>query len=147
MEFRKRKLWIFLFIVIILLTSKKFFSYKDKLIIKRTVTNNLELLNRIVENEDYEEIHNIIGIRDIRSYPLEGDGIYIEFFCKGYGIVSNSVYKGFYYTSSGQPIGFQASQYQLEEKGRAWTWREDKGDNWYYTEKIVDNWYYYEAGF
>lgn len=147
MKFRKRKLLIFLVVVLILLSGRKIFSYKDKLIIKRTVTNNLEFLNRMVENEDYEGFPDITGIRDIKSYPLEGDGLYIEFFCRGYGIVSNSVYKGFYYTRPDQPIGFQASQYQLEEKGRGWIWREDKGDNWYYTEKIADNWYYYEAGF
>jgi len=58
--------------------------------------------------------------------------------------------RGFYYTQSGEPLGFRGETEQLEmaESGPGWIWEQAKeeksGNDKYYTEQIAGNWYWYE---
>ncbi len=56
-------------------------------------------------------------------------------------------YKGLYYASNGNPVGYQGADLIFEKHNRGWKWVEDTGDNWMYTEHIVGNWYWYEMHF
>lgn len=136
-------LLILLIIVLILLGFRNLKWYKNKYEIKKLVNSNLEFLNESIENKIYE----LEEVKDIRKWPLDDNGLYIDFYYKGYGIVSASIYFGFYYVSEDKPTGFQGYPHILTSKGKGWEWKESNGDNWYYTEKIADHWYYYEAGF
>lgn len=111
------------------------------------VNINQKFLNQCVENKAYDKIYKIRGIKRIQKYPLDNDGLYIDFYCYGFGLVPSSIYYGFYYVSNDKPSGFQATNVKLEPDGKGWKWKETNGDNWYYTEKISDNWYFYKAGF
>lgn len=140
-------LLIFISIILVLIVFRKYNNYRVKNNIIKLVNNNLAFLNASIENDDYEKIYEIEGVEDIREYPLADKEVYIEFFSKGYGIVSSSIYKGFYYVSDDKPRGFQGHSSKLVPEGKGWKWEQAGGDNWDYTEKIADHWYYYEAGF
>jgi hypothetical protein len=120
-------------------------SSKNKIV--RLVNNNRDFLNECIENKDYDKIYKIKGIKNIQTYSLSNNALYIDFYCFGVGLVPSSTYYGFYYVSDDKPLGFQASSVKLEPGGDGWKWREANGDNCYYTEKILDHWYYYKAGF
>lgn len=68
----------------------------------------------------------------------------------GYVLVEklgNTQHKGFYYSATGGPIGYQGADMVFQQQGDGWLWIEVDGDNWMYTERIVDNWYWYEMHF
>ena len=58
--------------------------------------------------------------------------------------------KGFYYSKTGEPLGFMGETENLEpdKSGAGWIWEQAKeeksGHDVYYTEKIVGNWYWYD---
>lgn len=71
----------------------------------------------------------------------------VEFIVKKQGIGSANHYKGFYYSPTDKPIGFQGNIVQFRSDGNGWIWEDAIGDNWEYTEKIKECWYYYEMHF
>ena len=53
---------------------------------------------------------------------------------------------GFFYSSSGEPVGYQGTDAIFKKQGDGWFWQEEHGKgNWMYAEHIVGNWYWYEA--
>ena len=54
---------------------------------------------------------------------------------------------GFFYSASGEPIGYQGTDAVFEKQGDGWLWEEANGDNWMYAEHIVGNWYWFEMHF
>lgn len=56
-------------------------------------------------------------------------------------------YRGFYYSVSGAPVGFQGANITYEKSGKGWIYREINGDNWMYVEKISEKWYWYKMHF
>ena len=54
--------------------------------------------------------------------------------------------KGFYYSSSGEPIAFNATNMPFVESGDGWRWDDPYG-NWGYTEEIAAHWFWFEAHF
>lgn len=54
---------------------------------------------------------------------------------------------GFFYSTSGKPIGYQGADAVFEKQGDGWLWEESNGDNWMYAEHIIGNWYWYEMHF
>lgn len=143
----KRFFAFIIIFILILIGLRNFNQYINKNRIKKLVNNKMDFLNECVEDENYNKIYELKEVKDIRKWSLDKDEIYIDFFCRGYGIVSNSTYIGFYYISDNKPTGFQGYPHELKARGKGWQWNESNGDNWYYTEKIDDYWYYYEAGF
>ena len=52
---------------------------------------------------------------------------------------------GFFYSASGNPVGYLGQDVTFEKKGNGWLWNEGaSSDNWFYAEHIVGNWYWYE---
>lgn len=142
-----KRFFVFILVILILFLFRNLKWYKNKYEIKKLVNNNLEFLNKCIENESYDKIYELKEVKNIMKWPLDDNGIYIDFYYSGYGIASNTAYIGFYYVSEDKPTGFQGDPYKLKSKEKGWEWKELNGDNWYYTEKIADYWYYYEAGF
>ncbi len=56
-------------------------------------------------------------------------------------------YVGFFYSTSGKPVGYQGTDMEFAMTEKGWIWRELTGDNWMYVEHIVGNWYWYEMHF
>lgn len=135
------------FICIIAISLILIFSTSHKDRITKLVNKNQAFLNECIENKDYDKIYDMKGIKSITPYSLSDDELYIDFYCYGFGIVSSSIYYGFYYSSNDEPVAYQATQMQLEPDGDGWKWQQLNGDNHYYTEKIANNWYYYKVGF
>ncbi len=96
---------------------------------------NEVLKNRPVENEKY---HN---------YTVSYYENQVQFDVSAFGLVTNTIYKGFYYSVDGNPCGFQGTVVDFTKDGNGWKWEEMDGDNWEYTEKIMDHWFYYEIHF
>lgn len=146
---RKKYKWIGIILICIIVISLFFIfknSNEDKIV--KLVNNNIDFLNKCVENEAYNKIYELKEINKITPYYLSDNELYIDFYCYGFGIVPSSIYYGFYYVSDDKPLGFQAVSVKLESDGEGgWKWRESNSDNRYYTKKIADHWYYYEAGF
>lgn len=140
---------IIIFICLLAIVTSFFGFKKEKIFF--LVYSNKDFLNECVKNNTYKNAYKIVGIKQITSYQLSNNEIYIDFYCTGTGLVPSSVYYGFCYISNDQPLGFQARPVKLKPDGKGWRWEErwenPNGDNWNYIEKITDNWYYYEAGF
>lgn len=81
---------------------------------------------------------------EIACYPEKG---MVEFQGPGWGLGSSTRYTGFYYSASGDPLGFQGSQPTFTRDGEGWRWEEPAGDNWEYTQEITPNWYWFEMHF
>jgi len=144
---KKYKIALIAFICIIAVLQFRSSINSNKSKIIEIVNNNLDILNESVKNNDYDTAYKINGIEKIESYYLGGNNAFVDFYCSGSGLVSSSIYYGFYYVNPDEPLGFQATRVKLEADGDGWKWEETNGDNYYYTEKIIDHWYYYEAGF
>lgn len=142
-----KRVFICIMIILIIFAIRDLNWYRNKYGIIKLVNNNLDFLNECIENETYDKIYELEKVKDIKKWPLDQNGLYIDFYYQSYGIASNTTYIGFYYVSEDKPTGFQAYPHELELKDKGWQWKESNGDNWYYTEKIADHWYYYEAGF
>lgn len=71
----------------------------------------------------------------------------VEFTVKAGGFGSSTHYSGFYFSVSGEPLGFQGTGLNFTQEGSGWKWDEPDGDNWEYTEKICENWYWFEIHF
>jgi len=138
-----------LLIILLLIPKISFYiiSSRNKGKIINIVRENFEFLNNSIKKGSYKDALKIKGIKNINLFKTDEGNLYVEYFCRGFGIVPSGVYYGFYYHSVDEPIGFQGESVPLTKDGHGWSWRQSEGDNWYYTEKIADNWYYYEAGF
>ena len=72
----------------------------------------------------------------------------IEFEKWGFGLVTNSTYRGFYYSPQDTLMGFQNTQMAFEPDGDGYICKYTAGPvNYEYTEKIIDNWYWFEIQF
>ena len=117
--------------------------------ITRIVEQNSEELTQMAEEilaaQDAEGKH-YKGVEKITYWDNDGT-IFLEFFCRGFGIVPSSSYKGFYYSPDDIPLGYQGADIPLTPSGRGWRWEEADGDNRYFTEQIRAHWFYYEMHF
>ena len=138
---------VVIFIIFLIPKVGQYKRYLDKENVKSLVIDNLEFLNECIENKNYDKIVELAEVKNKQFWKNDSDGIIIEYFCKGYGIVPAGLYTGFYYTSVDEPTGFQGATHKLTKTKNGWEWREPNGDNFDYTEKITENWYYYKAGF
>ncbi|MBR5368033.1 MAG: hypothetical protein IK138_01990 [Lachnospiraceae bacterium] len=72
----------------------------------------------------------------------------IEFEKWGSGLVTNSTYRGFYYSPNDTLMGFQNTQMAFEPDGDGYICKYTYGSiDYEYTEKITDNWYWFEIQF
>ena len=69
----------------------------------------------------------------------------VEFCSSGFGIGSETGYKGVYYSASDLPLGIGDVAFTAD--GTGWRWEETDGDNWEYTERLMENWFWFEAHF
>jgi hypothetical protein len=116
-------------------------NYKKQVF--KIVQDNQEVLQECVKTNDYERAKKIDGIEEVKYYQT---GPYTEFCCYGEGIVSSSVYYGFYYSPDDAPLGIvYAAEEDLEPDEKGFSYETPDSDNWYYTERITKNWYYYEV--
>lgn len=89
------------------------------------------------------------GDEDYLPRGYVGFGYYIDIcpsaggvFFKHYGLKET----GFFYSASGEPIGYQGTDAEFEKRGDGWLWQEHSGGgNWMYAEHIIGNWYWYEV--
>ena len=71
-------------------------------------------------------------------YPVSGC---VFFECRSVG------YTGFFYSESGEVVGFQGTEVGFAPYKEGWLWKEVDGDNWMYVEHITGNWFWYEMHF
>ena len=111
------------------------------------IHKNIDILNEIAVTKNYKLGNEIDGVEDVTFKYLGREDFFIDFYCRGIGIVPSGIYFGFYYISTDEPLGFQGDRVTFEKDGDGLRWQQKNGDNYYYIEKILDHWYYYEAGF
>lgn len=111
----------------------------------KLVKKNEDIILKDIKNDSYNQTFKINGIKEIK--PKIEDG-YIDFYCGGVGIGSNTGYYGFYYSTNNEVNGLWfIDEKELVFNGIGYLYKEKDGDNTYYTEKITDNFYYYEGHF
>ena len=69
----------------------------------------------------------------------------VQFLVRSYGFVTNGTYEGFYYSRSGEPLGFQGTDMPLQQNENGWSYKNNGHE--YYTECISSNWYWYKMSF
>lgn len=119
-------------------------SEKDSVF--RTVQKNQAELEALAEA--------VIETGDVQAYRFQGCEIdydaskrMVEFITGSGGFGASTCYRGFYYSPSDLPLGFQGTDVPFVPSGDGWLWQEANGDNWEYTEKIMDHWYWFEMHF
>ena len=83
------------------------------------------------------------GFWDVTCYS--GDNM-VEFFVGGKGLVFNSTYWGFYYSSDNTHKVYQGADAPLNINGDLADWY-GEGDNWGKSIRLRDKWFWYEASF
>ena len=108
------------------------------------VNENHFEITQAIETDDFENVEKIKGIEEIS--PEEN---YIDFYCGGKGIGSETSYYGFYYSKNNvidDTKGINCPKDAvLIPDGKGFSWNETGGDNRFYVEKIIDNYFYYES--
>lgn len=108
------------------------------------VNENHFEITQAIETDDFENVEKIKGIEEI--LPEEN---YIDFYCGGKGIGSETSYYGFYYSKNNAIDDTKGINYpkdaELIPVGKGFSWNETGGDNRFYVEKIIDNYFYYES--
>ena len=142
----KRLLSLLLPLMILLsLTSCRLLDDReDKGLICGFVSSNRDMLMECIESGDYSPLQKVFIIHDINP---SDSGSTVDFFCGGAGFGSETVYRGFFYSSAKSmfAVWCAPSARELDEYGSGYMWRESNGDNTYYVEEICENFYYYEA--
>lgn len=88
--------------------------------------------------EPYSEPDRFLGFRAV-TYP-KAEAVFFHFDTGGY--------VGFFYSESGEPVGFQGTEAEFFSYGRNnWLWHEETGDNWMQCQRIIGNWYWYDMNF
>ena len=126
-----------------------FFSMNgtSKKAVTEYVRQDSEQLDKIVQEIiDAGQVTENTAYRDYEiHYNVQSQ--MVEFRVKSSGIGSSTSYSGFYYSPSGEPMGFQGTDLTFVPDGAGWRWTEEGGDNWEYTEQITGNWYWFEVYF
>lgn len=74
------------------------------------------------------------------------DGAMVDFEVFAFGLAPSSSYRGFYYVTEDEPIGFQGLKVEFVQQGSQLYWT-DGTDNEMHVEKILPHWYWYEMKF
>ncbi len=89
---------------------------------------------------------DVPGVWNVNVWTKEGaeDVLVADFTTGGWGLGSSTRYWGVYYTTDGQPAGFQGTDMELtEDASGQYFWREPGGDNSYQTWQLGEGWYGY----
>ncbi len=110
------------------------------------VNKNYELLNECIDSNDFSEIEQLKGVKEVY---YENDAL--DVYCGGSGFGSSTNYYGFYYSPYDKPLivwcGHVSIDTELISEGKGYSWKSSDDDNWYYTERIRENFFYYESHF
>jgi len=119
------------------LSKKQIFSLVNK---------NHELLNECIGSNDFSEIKQLKGVKEVTFE----NGV-LDIYCGGSGFGSATNYYGFYYSPSNKPLvvwcGHISENNSLLPDGKGYSLKKPNDDNWYYTERIRENFFYYESHF
>lgn len=147
MKYQKKFIICVIFLLIVLLFYR--LSYQnpnDKASVFEYIQNNKSELesfakdiieNHKIENTSYNEW-------TVSYYPSTD---MVQFTVSSSRFASSHNYKGFYYSPTDIPLGYQGTDLEFIKTETGWEWKEPKGDNVQYTEKIVENWYWFEMDF
>ena len=149
--FVKRKLVIIIIVggvIFAVVSGLLFFNnlLKSKESIIQYVLSNQYELEEYINNYDWNTAEsNSVRYGVFRVSPWN-EATMIQFETYSIGLGSGASYKGFYYVSNDNPVGFQGVQLSFSacNSGLYWT---DGTDNWEYVEKISNKWYWFEAHF
>lgn len=83
---------------------------------------------------------------EVQYFPGSDDIGIVQFTISSFGLVPSGTYKGFYYSPSNEPSGFQGRTEGLIFDGTGWTWSDGNSPSGY-TEKITNCWYWFEVRF
>lgn len=94
---------------------------------------------------DNEEVYIVdkYGFWDVTGYSQDN---MVEFFVGGKGLVFNSTYWGFYYSSDNTHKVYQGADIPLNVNGDLADWY-GEGDNWGKSIRLRDKWFWYEVSF
>ena len=100
---------------------------------------NMEMKSEHEEKVIREHLGDDTIVRSVYDYNED----ILDFFCGGSGIVTSSVYTGFYFSKEDIPYTFEFDDAKLTEiEEGVFEW--DGGGRKIHTEKIMDHWWYYE---
>lgn len=123
-------------------------------LLDKAVMTKSEIFQYVTENQ--EELLSFVSAESFADEQMQqykrfcvtawNDASVIQFETQSIGLGAASTYKGFYYVSDDNPVGFQGTDVAFSEQppGLYWT---DGTDNWMYVEKIIPHWYWFEAHF
>lgn len=108
------------------------------------VNKNYAIILEDIKENDFSDSEKIKGIKDISCSES-----YIDFYCGGRGMGSETSYFGFYYSEKNAIDVKENFDYPkgevLKQDGKGYSWDEVDGDNRFYVEKIMDGFFYYET--
>lgn len=110
---------------------------------QKTITgiclNNKEIFQTAVDTGDYSEVEKLEGIRDVTEHDD-----YIEFYCGGTGMGSNTNYYGILYSELDVSLIAPTNGYTVTREGGVVRIEEDRGDNLFIYTSLGDGFWFYE---
>lgn len=90
---------------------------------------------------DFSALKEIRGVEDVSAHED-----YVDFFCGGSGMGSNTQYYGIFYSPDDNMCKVWGAPYneKLEPENGGYRWKEPDGDNEYYVEPLGNHFFYYE---
>ncbi len=143
---KKRKLIIILLAAVLVLTAS-YQIVKHNAIAKLYVELCCSRLNRYV----CETMGNCGDGEQLRYGPWKvtyrETKHMMEFRTWSWGVGSEAVHRGFYYSPHDLPLDYQGRDISFVQEEQGWSWKNTSGDGWEYTERITDNWFWYETNY
>lgn len=140
-----KKLLLSLALLLVLSACSPLDDRADKDTVFRLVENDRAVILECIESGDYGALEWKLSIREINVYDD-----HVDFYCGGAGFGSQTAYRGFFYSESGDMYAVWCAPPRngdLTAEGNGWRWTETDGDNTVYIEEICENFYYYDASF
>lgn len=109
--------------------------------LKELFDGDCAAINAAVRDGRYEDLTELDWIES----ATESDG-YVDFYCGGSGMGSQTNYTGFFYTPDDDPLAmwrgaFTANEFVETEDG--WEYTESGGDNVFRVRRLAGGYYYY----
>lgn len=139
-----------IFIYIFILSISSGCTINNNKEIKEEIINfietNVELLEKYIENEEYNKISTEFDLIELSHEKFEGDIELINYKYSNDMVLKSGLDFGIYYQNNNAPSSLPfKSDLELISDMDGWSVKYD-GD-WYYTERIRENWFYYKISY
>ena len=156
LKFQKRLLGLILVFYSLMMLSGCFANDETSFgSLKKSFLHDYDVINSAVENEQYYSAASLSWIKQVDV----NDG-YVDYYCGGSGMGSQTNYTGFFYTPNDDPLAmwrandpdlYTMTASDFVETADGWEYRESDhksgGDNYYFVRKLAPCYYYYYLHF